>query len=81
MPGVTVWVIVGKQLAKGRVRRRSGKRRKRKLKKVKRNEKRQLWYFSTLKRDASVTLQQGTRVGEMKINSAYSPNEVNSRVG
>lgn len=51
------------------------------MKKVKRNEKRQLWYFSTLKRDASVTLQQGTSVGEMKINLAYSPNEVNSRVG
>lgn len=63
------WVIVGKQLAKGRARRRCSKERKRKLKKVKRNEKRQLWYF-TLKRDASVTLQQDTGVGEMKINSA-----------
>lgn len=74
-------MIVGKQVAKGRARRRSGKGMKRRLKKVKRNEKRQLWYFSTLKRDASVTLQQGTSVVEMKINSAYSPNEVNSRVG
>lgn len=62
-------------------RKRSGKWWKRKLKKVKRNEKRQVWYFSTLKRDAPATLQQGIRVGEMKINSAYSPNEVNSRVG
>lgn len=55
--------------------------RKGKLKKSKENEKRQLRCFSTVRRDASVTLQQGTSVGEMKINSAYSPNEVNSRVG
>lgn len=68
------------QLAKGRARRRCGKGTKRKLREVKRNEKRQLWYF-TLKRDASVTLQQDTGIGEMKINSAYAPNEVNSKVG
>lgn len=58
-----------------------GRGRKENLKKVKRNKMRQLQYFSTLRRVASVMLQWGTTVGEMKINSAYSSNEVNSRVG